>query len=376
MSPSYAITSSGPVQSDLDAGACFRAVETRDIRFDGRFFSGVKTTGIYCRPICPARTPLPQNLEYYPSAAAAEAAGYRACLRCRPETAPGMGAWRGTSNTVNRGLELIGAGALDEGDMESLAERLGLGERQLRRLFHKHLGASPSRVAQTHRILLAKTLIHDSSLSMADIALASGFGSVRRFNETFKVLYGRPPSALRRAGRTQSHSRGLILSLPYQPPLDWPQLLHDLTLRGDRVIEGHWIHDLDSSVDGTEGQIVVGHKQDNQLSVQIDIQDLKCLPAILACVRRVFDLSANPVAISRHLSLDPALAPLVNLRQGLRLPGPWLDPRPESLSDRLPDEFDHRMVKLLEPWRPWRAYGLLHLKHAGLCVFDLPGARL
>lgn len=375
MTPPMTPTLPDPVEGDLDPSACFRAVETRDIRYDGRFFSGVRTTGIYCRPICPARTPLRQNLEFYPSAAAAEAAGFRACLRCRPETAPGMGAWRGTSNTVNRGLELIEAGALDSGDIETLAQRLGLGGRQLRRLFRQHLGASPSKVAQTHRILLAKTLIHDSDLSMADIALAAGFGSVRRFNEAFKSLYGRPPSELRRSGRTHAPSRGLSLSLPWQPPLDWPLLLGDLAQRGDTVIDGRWVHDLNRRVDGTGGKITAWHEQGEQLSVQIEIDDLCRLPSILSRIRRVFDLSANPLAIGRHLSLDPELAPLVSLHQGLRLPGPWSDDASDSLSDRLPDGFDAQMVNRMDQWRPWRAYGLMHLKRAGLAISDLQGAR-
>jgi AraC family transcriptional regulator of adaptative response / DNA-3-methyladenine glycosylase II len=181
--------------TDLDQDACYRAAVTRDARFDGRFFGGVTSTGIYCRPVCPARTPKRENMIFYPTAAAAEEAGFRACLRCRPETAPDMGAWRGTSNTVSRALSLIEAGALDEGDVDTLAGRLGVGERQLRRLFRQHLGAAPVSVAQTRRVLLAKALIHETDLTMAEVALGSGFGSVRRFNETFQSLYGRPPSA-------------------------------------------------------------------------------------------------------------------------------------------------------------------------------------
>lgn len=147
---------------DLDHDACYRAICQWDARFDGRFFTGVKTTGIYCRPVCPARTPLSKNMIFFPTAAAAQEAGYRPCLRCRPETAPDMGAWRGTSNTVSRALTLIEHGALDEDDVDGLAGRLGLGERQLRRLFRQHLGASPIAVAQTRRILLAKQLIHET----------------------------------------------------------------------------------------------------------------------------------------------------------------------------------------------------------------------
>ena len=180
---------------DLDHNACYRAVKLRDARFDGRFFTAVKTTKIYCRPICPARTPLSKNVSFFPTAAAAQEAGFRPCLRCRPETAPDMGAWRGTSNTVSRGLALIELGALDEADVEGLATRLGLGERQLRRLFRTHLGASPIAVAQTRRILLAKQLVHETRLPMTEIAFAAGFGSVRRFNETFqRSTAGRPAS--------------------------------------------------------------------------------------------------------------------------------------------------------------------------------------
>src|SRR5947207_10101545 len=186
---------------DLDHDACYRAISQRDARFDGRLFTGVKTTGIYCRPICPARTPLSKNVVFYPTAAAAQAAGFRPCLRCRPETAPDLGAWRGTSNTVSRGLALIELGALDEASVDTLATRLGVGERQLRRLFRQHLGAAPLAVAQTRRVLLAKQLIHETRLPMAEVAFAAGFGSVRRFNETFMALYRRTPRELRRGSQ-------------------------------------------------------------------------------------------------------------------------------------------------------------------------------
>src|SRR6201992_1585514 len=149
---------------DLDHQACYRAVKLRDARFDGRFFTAVKTTGIYCRPICPARTPLSKNVAFFPTAAASQEAGFMPCLRCRPETAPDMGAWRGTSNTVSRGLALIELGALDDASVEGLATRLGLGERQLRRLFRQHLGASPVAVAQTRRGLFSKQLSHDTPI--------------------------------------------------------------------------------------------------------------------------------------------------------------------------------------------------------------------
>lgn len=207
---------------DLDHDACYRAICQWDARFDGRFFTGVKTTGIYCRPVCPARTPLSKNVIFLPTAAAAQEAGYRPCLRCRPETAPDMGAWRGTSNTVSRALTLIEHGALDEDDVDGLAGRLGLGERQLRRLFRQHLGASPITVAQTRRILLAKQLIHETQLPMAEIAFASGFGSVRRFNEAFQTLFSRPPGELRRSSKSElvpGPAGEIVLLLRYHPPL-------------------------------------------------------------------------------------------------------------------------------------------------------------
>src|ERR1700745_708980 len=179
---------------------CYRALQSRDPRFDGLLFVGVTSTGIYCRPTCPARTPKFENCRFFPSAAAAQEAGFRPCLRCRPETAPHLGSWRGTSNTVSRGLALIAEGALD-GDhtnVEVLAGRLGVAGRPLRRLFKQHLGVSPIAIAQTKRVLFAKQLIHDTRMPMTEIAIAAGFGSLRRFNETFQQLFRRPPSAIRR----------------------------------------------------------------------------------------------------------------------------------------------------------------------------------
>jgi AraC family transcriptional regulator of adaptative response / DNA-3-methyladenine glycosylase II len=221
---------------ELDPDHCHRVLLARDARYDGRFFTGVKTTGIYCRPICPARAPKPENCRYFPSAAAAQEAGFRPCLRCRPESAPDMGAWRGTSATVSRGLALIEAGALDEGDVEALAERLGVGERQLRRLFRRHLGAGPLAVAQTRRVLLAKSLIHQTDLSMTDVALASGFGSVRRFNETFRALYDRPPGELRRRRAAEaSPASEITLLLAYRAPYDWAAMAASL---GGEAVRG------------------------------------------------------------------------------------------------------------------------------------------
>ncbi len=347
---------------ELDQEACYRAVLTRDARFDGRFFGCVKTTGIYCRPVCPARTPNRENMFFVVTAAAAEEAGFRACLRCRPETAPDMGAWRGTSNTVSRALALIEAGALDEGDVDGLAARLGVGERHLRRLFRQHLGAAPVSVAQTRRVLLAKALIHQTDLSMAQVALASGFGSVRRFNETFQALYDRPPSALRRRGE-RVHEGGVKLSLSYRPPYDWDAMFAALTGRGDMVEGTRWSRRLTLDGEGADGSVTVEPAEAGKVSICIEATDLKALPGVLARVRRVFDLSADPEAIARDLSADAVLKPLVEARPGLRLPGQWIDDGVEAPSDRLKDE---TLTARAEAWRPWRAYGALYLVMAGI----------
>src|SRR5450432_1490650 len=227
-----------------DREICYRALRSRDARFDGLIFVGVTSTGIYCRPVCPARTAKFENCRFYPSAAAAQEAGFRPCLRCRPETAPDLGSWRGTENTVSRGLALIAAGALDgeEASVEALADRLGVGARQLRRLFSQHLGASPQTVAQTRRVLFAKRLIHDTRLPMAEIALASGFGSVRRFNETFQQLFRRPPGAIRRKlvvalPEGSVAATGVTVRLRYRPPYDWRAMLAHLRARAIGGVE-------------------------------------------------------------------------------------------------------------------------------------------
>jgi AraC family transcriptional regulator of adaptative response / DNA-3-methyladenine glycosylase II len=312
---------------DLDADACYRAIATRDARFDGRLFIAVKSTGIYCRPICPARTPKRENLAFYPSAAAAQEAGYRPCLRCRPETAPDLGVWRGTSNTVSRALALIEKGGLDGADVEALADRLGVGERQLRRLFRRHLGASPVAVAQTRRVLLAKHLIHETRLPMSEVALAAGFGSIRRFNETFQQLFGRPPSTLRRAtGAAPVGPTGEVtILLPYRPPYDWPAMIAFLRARAipgvEVVTPGGYARAIE--VAGAHGTVAVRPAAGHALRATIQFPQLSALPTIVARLRRVFDLIADPEVIGAHLSEDPRLAPLVAARPGLRVAGAW-----------------------------------------------------
>jgi AraC family transcriptional regulator of adaptative response / DNA-3-methyladenine glycosylase II len=311
---------------DMDRTACYRAISTRDARFDGRLFVAVKTTGIYCRPICPARTPKFENCSFHASAAAAQEAGFRPCLRCRPEISPDLAFWRGTTNTVSRALALIEAGGLDDADVEGLANRLGVGARQLRRLFRQHVGASPIAVAQTRRVLLAKQLIHETSLPMAEVALASGFNSVRRFNETFQQMFGRPPATLRRSrDRTRREAGSLSVRLPYRPPYDWDAMLSFLGARaipGVEVVAGN-VYRRTIAIGDSCGVISVAPAEKNRVNVSVRFPDMAALPQIIARVRRVFDLAADPDTIGAHLSLDPKLAPLVAARPGLRVPGAW-----------------------------------------------------
>lgn len=307
---------------DLDHAACCAASQ-RDHRFDGRLFIAVRTTGIYCRPNCPARAPRPENTVVFPSAAAAQDAGFRPCLRCRPETAPELDTWRGIDDTVSRALLLIEAGGVDE-----LPRRLGVGAGQLDRLFRQHLGASPARVARTRRVLLAKQMIHETRLPMAEIALASGFGSIRRFNETFRALYGRPPSALRRARTADvaAATQGEItLKLRYRPPYDWAAMLAYLRPRaitGMESVEGD-LYRRTIGLGRHQGSVDVQPDAGNALRVSLRFPKLSLIPTIIARLRRMFDLAADPEAIGAHLAGDPALAPLVAARPGLRVPGAW-----------------------------------------------------
>jgi AraC family transcriptional regulator, regulatory protein of adaptative response / DNA-3-methyladenine glycosylase II len=310
----------------LDREACYRALLTRDARFDGQFFIAVRTTGIYCRPICPARAPKLEHIEFMPSAAAAQAAGYRPCLRCRPETSPQLAAWHGTYSTVSRAMALIAAGALNGDAVDDLAGRLGIGERQLRRLFRKHLGASPNVVAQTRRVLFAKQLISDTTLSMTEVALAAGFGSVRRFNDTFQKLYGRPPRSLRRDGAVVTIGSAVDLTLTFKPPYDWAAIIGFLATRAIPGVENVQGDEYARTIhlSGATGTIVVRPAiRQNALSASIRFPVVAALPAIVERIRHLFDLGADPAVIGAHLSEDPALAKLVEARPGLRVPGAW-----------------------------------------------------
>lgn len=311
----------------LDRDACYRALRTRDARFDGRFYTAVLSTGIFCRPICPARTPRLEHCVFFPSAAAASAAGFRPCLRCRPELAPGVAGWRGTAKTVSRALALIADGAWGEGqDEESLAERLGIGGRQLRRLFARHVGAPPVAVAQAQRVLFAKRLIAETALPMAEVALASGFGSLRRFNEVMRRTFRRPPGALRREARNGPPGGAMTLRLAHTSPYPWPPLLAFLGARAipgvEEVAGGQYRRTV--AIDGGLGSIAVrASPGGGHLLATIRVPRVAALPEVVGRLRRLFDLDADVQAIGAQLARDPLLAPLVAARPGLRVPGAW-----------------------------------------------------
>lgn len=312
----------------LDRRACDRARRSRDARFDGRFFIGVTSTRIYCRPICPARSPKDENIVYYPSAAAAEAAGLRPCLRCRPEASPGTPAWLGTSAIVSRGLRLIGEGALDEGSVEALADRLGVTGRHVRRLFLQHLGATPLDVALTRRTHFAKKLIDETALPMSHVAAAAGFGSVRRFNGQMLRIYSRTPTQLRKLARRRiaSGPDRYQFRLAFRPPYDWPMVLGFLRARATAGVESV---DADRyrrtiALDGNTGTLDVSHAADGAAIVlDVHFPDPRALLTIVERVRRMFDLGADPSVIAEHLRGDAQLARRMARHPGIRTPGAW-----------------------------------------------------
>src|SRR5262245_19237704 len=307
----------------LDPEICYRALTSRDARFDGRFFVGVASTGIYCRPICPARTPLRRNCRFFASAAAAAEAGFRACRRCRPEASPASAAWHGTSALVSRALRLVAAGALDAGSVAELAERLGTGERQLRRLFAEHVGAAPLAVRQTRRIHLANQRLAETALPITTVAHASGFASVRRFNAAMREAWGAAPRVLRRA---PAAARGaeLVLRLGYRPPFDVDALLAYLALRAlpgvEEVAGGVWRRSV--AFDGVSGVISVrADPGAHRLALHVPAALARHVGAIASRVRRVFDLDADPAPIAAQLRADPALAARLRRRPGVRVAG-------------------------------------------------------
>ncbi|MGA7634993.1 MAG: AlkA N-terminal domain-containing protein [Terriglobales bacterium] len=313
---------------DLDLQACSRARLSRDARFDGKFFIAVLSTRIYCRPICPVRTCNERNVRYYPSAAAAAEAGFRPCLRCRPESSPGTPAWLGTTNTVSRALRLIGESGLEDGGVEVLAERLGVGARHLRRLFLRYLGAPPIAVARTRRLHFAKQLIDETRLPMSEIALAAGFGCVRRFNAGIRKVYHRTPTQLRRLTRQKNIQPGsdYLFKLHFRPPYHWEGMLSFLAARSTPGVElveaGKYRRSI--SLNGRDGYFEVSFDEGRDaLMVRIEFGDPKSLFSIIERIRKMFDLGADWAAIVQSLRSDPALASSVEADPGLRVPGCW-----------------------------------------------------
>ena len=307
----------------------------RDPRFDGRFFVGVRTTGIYCRPICPAVSPKRENVRLFDTAAAASEAGYRPCLRCRPEAAPGSPAWGGTSTTVRRGLRLIADGALEQGGVEALAARLGVSGRHLRRLFEHHVGASPQAIAHTERLHFAKNLIDQTGLPMMDIAVAAGYGSTRRFNDAVKRAWNKSPSELRRLRSAERKREGLVLRLPFYEPYDWSFFIDFFSCRampGVEHVDGETYRRVVRTSNGPA--LVEVSRGTRQLEIAVRGVQPADLYALVQNLRDVFDTDAPIADISRVLAEDSLLSGLVGKYPGIRVPGAF-------------DRFEHMVRAIL-----------------------------
>jgi AraC family transcriptional regulator of adaptative response / DNA-3-methyladenine glycosylase II len=308
----------------LDPDLCYRGLNARDSRFDGLFYVGVTSTRIYCRPICPTRVPRQGNCRFFANAASAEREGFRPCLRCRPELAPGGAPVDAVGRLAAAAVARIEAGALNEGSFDTLAAGLGISGRQLRRAVERHYGVAPVELAQTRRLLLAKQLLTETQLRIADVAFAAGFSSLRRFNHLFQTRYRLSPGALRRSLPQSAAADSIVLKLAYRPPLDWDGLLGFLVGRGAAGVEA-----ADGSrylravrIGGHAGWIAVQPApKEHALQVEVAPTLLPVLTPLLARLRRLFDLDANPQAIAAHLSADERLRAAVERRPGLRVPG-------------------------------------------------------
>ncbi len=308
---------------------CWQAAYSRDARFDGRFFAGSAATRVYCRSICPVPFAKPDNIQWFATAAAAEAAGFRPCRRCRSAASPGTPAWLGTSAVVSRALRLINEGALDSGNIEDLAGRVGLGGRHLRRLFVDHLGAPPVRIAITRRLHFARNLIEETDLPITKLAGYAGFRSIRMFNHAMRATTGESPSELRRLrGISQAKSSlpGLVIRLAYRVPFHWSRLLGFLASRAIAGVESIQSDAYRRCIemDGATGTMEVRNDAaERQLVVDIQLTRYEPLVPVVERIRRIFDLAADPFQIESRLSRDPILKPLLAANPGLRVPGIW-----------------------------------------------------
>jgi len=340
----------------LQPDICQRAVRARDVRFDGIFFVGITTTRVYCRPVCPARVSYPERRRFFDSAAAAERAGYRPCLRCRPELAPGRALMDAVPRLARLAAQRIAAGALNGQTVADLARELAVSERHLRRALERELGVSPAELAQTHRLLLAKRLLAETSLPVTRIAFASGFQSLRRFNSVFRERYRLSPSALRRAApssrRDSTAPAGdfVTLTLAYRPPIDWPLLV--ARLARDAVPGVIFVDDARYArtvrLDGRTGAIAASNvPAKSHLEVAVSLSLLPALMPLLARLRHLFDLDAEPAMVDAHLAQN-GLGRAVRRHPGVRIPGALdgfeialgslLDQEGEGLLARLVDE--------------------------------------
>ena len=313
---------------NLDWKICSRARLARDARFDGKFFIGVLSTKIYCRPICRARTSKESNIRYFSTAAAAAEAGFRPCLRCRPESSPGTPAWAGTQNTVSRALRLISETGLEVGGVETLAEHLGMSSRHLRRLFLRHLGATPTAVAQTRRLHFAKKLIDETALPMTQVAFAAGFGSVRRFNAAIHKVYHRTPTQIRQLAHIAPPlaQNEYFFRLNFRPPYNWKRILEFLALCATPGVEAveSACYRRSISLNGRQGQIEVSlDEQNNAIIARVLFGDPCSLLFIIERIRGMFDLNADWAVIGKTLGADASLARRIDAEPGLRVPGCW-----------------------------------------------------
>jgi AraC family transcriptional regulator of adaptative response / DNA-3-methyladenine glycosylase II len=314
---------------DLEPDVCWQAAYSRDARFDGRFFAGAVTTRVYCRSTCPVPFAKPGNILWFATAAAAEAAGFHPCRRCRSAASPGTPAWTGTSAVVSRSLRLIAEGALDGGSVDDLAGRVGLGSRHLRRLFVEHLGASPIRIAITRRVHFARNLIEETDLPITQVAASAGFRSIRQFNHAMLTTTGEPPTELRRmrgVSQVPAPRPGLVIRLAYRPPFHWPGLLGFLAQRAVKGVESVQADAYRRTIelDGVTGALEVRHAaEDRQLVVKMELPGYESLMQVVERVRRIFDLAADPFQIASQLSCDATLKASLSANPGLRVPGIW-----------------------------------------------------
>ncbi|MEU4334419.1 AlkA N-terminal domain-containing protein [Micromonospora lupini] len=309
---------------EMDFERCYRAVDSRDQRFDGWFYTGVTSTGIYCRPSCPATTPKRRNVRFFPSAAAAQGAGLRACRRCRPDAAPGSPQWDVRADVVGRAMRLIADGVVDRDGVPGLAARLGYTERHLHRMLRAEMGAGPLALARAQRAQTARILIETTGLGMAEIAFAAGFGSVRQFNDTVREVYASAPSELRTARGRHLAAVGagtITLRLAYRPPLHARALLDFLAVRAlpgvEEVRDGTYHRGL--RLPHGVGQVALT-PADGHVAATLRLADLRDLAPAVARCRRLLDLDADPVAVDATLAADPALAPVVAAEPGIRVP--------------------------------------------------------